>query len=303
MSLTGNILITGGSGTLGQAIIRTAEKERWDCRITVYSRSELRQAELRQRYPKVRAILGDVRDYDRLAAAVAGHDLVIHAAAMKRLPECEAEPGECYKTNVAGSANVVRACLAAGVARCIGISTDKACAAITTYGASKRMMEGLFQAAPRGSTVFTLVRYGNVLASNGSVIPIWRSQAAAGQPLTITDLRMTRFWMTERDAVRTIEVAANEPPGAIVVPKMQALNVATMAGYIAPGADTVEIGLRSTEKLHEDLVSPFEPAAELNTYFRVWPTERPGLVYRSDLAPQIEKLVFYKMLAESEVHG
>ena len=102
MTLTGNILITGGSGTLGQAIIRTAEKERWDCQITVYSRSELRQAELRQRYPKVRAILGDVRDYDRLAAAVAGHDLVIHAAAMKRLPECEAEPGECYQTNVRG---------------------------------------------------------------------------------------------------------------------------------------------------------------------------------------------------------
>ena len=300
MSLTGNILITGGSGTLGQAIIRTAEKGRWDCSITVYSRSELRQAELRQRFPRVRAILGDVRDYDRLAAAVAGHDLVIHAAAMKRLPECEAEPGECYKTNVAGSANVVRACLAAGVARCIGISTDKACAAITTYGASKRMMEGLFQAAPRGGTVFTLVRYGNVLASNGSVIPIWRSQAAAGQPLTITDRRMTRFWMTERDAVATIERAVREIPGSIYVPKMGALNVAMMASYIAPHSDTVETGLRSTEKLHEDLVHPFEPAVELNNHFRLWGAEKPGVAYASDLAPPIDKLTFYRMLAESE---
>lgn len=301
MTLTGNILITGGSGTLGQAIIRTAEKERWDCSITVYSRSELRQAELRQRYPRVRTILGDVRDYDRLAAAAAGHDLVIHAAAMKRIPECEADPGECYKTNVAGSANVVRACLAAGVARCIGISTDKACAAITTYGASKRMMEGLFQAAPRGGTVFTLVRYGNVLASNGSVIPIWRSQAAAGQPLTITDRRMTRFWMTERDAVATIERAAREIPGSIYVPKMGALNVAMMASYIAPHSDTVETGLRSTEKLHEDLVHPFEPAVELNNHFRLWGAEKPGVAYASDLAPPIDKLTFYRMLAESEV--
>ena len=303
MTLTGNILITGGSGTLGQAIIRTAEKERWDCSITVYSRSELRQAELRQRYPRVRTILGDVRDYDRMAAAAAGHDLVIHAAAMKRIPECEANPTECYQTNVQGSANVVRACLAAGVARCIGISTDKACAAITTYGASKRMMEGLFQAAPHGGTVFTLVRYGNVLASNGSVIPLWRQQAAAGQPLTITDRRMTRFWMTERDAVRTIEHAAREIPGSIYVPKMGALNVATLASYIAPHSDTVETGLRSTEKLHEDLVHPFEPAAELNNHFRLWGAEKPGVAYRSDLAPPIDKLTFYKMLAESEVHG
>ena len=302
MTLTGNILITGGSGTLGQAIIRTAEKERWDCSITVYSHSELRQAELRQRYPRVRTILGDVRDYDRLAAAVAGHDLVIHAAAMKRIPECEANPTECYQTNVQGSANVVRACLAAGVARCIGISTDKACAAITTYGASKRMMEGLFQAAPRGSTVFTLVRYGNVLASNGSVIPIWRSQAAAGQPLTITDRRMTRFWMTERDAVATIERAARCPAGAIYVPAMAALNVATMASYIAPHSDTVETGLRSIEKLHEDLVHPFESAGTVQGGFLLTAGGfAGGELYRSDLAPQIEKLAFFKMLAESEV--
>lgn len=300
MTLTGNILITGGSGTLGQAIIRTAEKERWDCQITVYSRSELRQAELRQRYPRVRTILGDVRDYDRLAAAVAGHDLVIHAAAMKRIPECEQNPTECYQTNVQGSANVVRACLSAGVARCIGISTDKACAAITTYGASKRMMEGLFQAAPRGGTVFTLVRYGNVLASNGSVIPIWRSQAAAGQPLTITDRRMTRFWMTERDAVYVIEQAYIIVDRLIVVPKMAALNVATMASYIAPHSDTVETGLRSTEKLHEDLVSPGELAKDHGAGYTLG-TGDLGHAYTSDLAPPIDKLTFSTMLAESEV--
>ena len=298
-------MVTGGSGTLGHAIARTAASEGWNCQITIYSRSELRQAEMKARFPRLRYVLGDVRDVDRLTAAVAGHDLVIHAAAMKRIPECEAEPVECYKTNVAGSANVVRACLAAGVARCVGISTDKACAAITTYGASKRLMEGLFQAAPRGGTIFTLVRYGNVLASNGSVIPLWRAQAARGEPLTITDRRMTRFWMTERDAVRTIEVAARAPAGSIYVPKLAALGIETMAGYVVPGCDTVETGLRSTEKLHEDLIHPFETAVERGNGFLLglWerhPGDRTGIAYTSDTAPQLDQQTFWAMLAESE---
>ena len=148
--------------------------------------------------------------------------------------------------------------------------------------------------------LFTLVRYGNVLASNGSVIPIWRSQAAAGQPLTITDRRMTRFWMTERDAVRTIEVAARCPAGAIYVPAMAALNVATMASYIAPHSDTVETGLRSTEKLHEDLVSPGELAKDHGAGYTLG-TGDLGHAYTSDLAPPIDKLTFSTMLAESEV--
>jgi UDP-N-acetylglucosamine 4,6-dehydratase len=126
MTLTGRILITGGSGTLGRAIVRTAEQEGWDAEFTIYSRSEYLQAQMRSQFPHARYLLGDVRDYDRLAAAVVGHDVVIHAAAMKRLPECEAQPTECMQTNVVGSANVARACIAGGVARCVGISTDKA---------------------------------------------------------------------------------------------------------------------------------------------------------------------------------
>jgi len=179
MGLTGNILITGGSGTLGHAIVRQSIEERWDCAITVYSRSELRQAQMRQAHAGLRYVLGDVRDYDRLAAAVAGHDIVIHAAAVKRIPEAEQQPVNCYETNVIGSMNVARACNAGGVARCVGISTDKACRAITAYGASKLAMEKLFQ-AQAGGCVFTLCRYGNVVASNGSVIPLWRQQHAHG---------------------------------------------------------------------------------------------------------------------------
>jgi UDP-N-acetylglucosamine 4,6-dehydratase len=121
MPLSGNILITGGSGTLGHAIVRTALAERWDCTFTIYSRSELRQAQMRQRHPQLRYVLGDVRDYERLSAAIAGHDLVIHAAAVKRIPEAEQQPVNCYETNVIGSMNVVRACIAGGVKRCVGV--------------------------------------------------------------------------------------------------------------------------------------------------------------------------------------
>lgn len=299
MTLSGNILITGGSGTLGHAIIRVALAERWDAAFTIYSRSELRQAEMRARYPGLRYVLGDVRDYDRLSAAIAGHDLVIHAAAVKRIPEAEQQPINCYETNVIGSANVVRACVASGVARCIGISTDKACAAITTYGASKRLMEGLFQGA-HGATVFALVRYGNVVASNGSVIPLWRQQSEQGKPLTITDRRMTRFWMSERDAVATIEHAATTPAGSIYVPKMGALSIADMAQIIAPGCDTVETGLRSTEKLHEDLIHPFESATEQATSYTLRAGAPGGIAYTSAVAPRLSRAEFLAMLSEAD---
>ena len=300
MTLTGNILITGGSGTLGHAIVRTALAEHWDCSFTIYSRSELRQAEMRAKYGHCRYVLGDVRDYDRLAAAVAGHDLVIHAAAVKRIPEAEQQPLNCIETNVLGSANVVRACIAGGVKQAIGISTDKACASLTTYGASKRMLEGLFQHAPHGSTVFTLVRYGNVVASNGSVIPLWRQQAAEGKPLTITDRRMTRFWMSERDAVRVIQQAYTIVDRAIVVPKMGALSIEDMAQMISPGCDMVETGLRSTEKLHEDLVHPFEPAKDKGAGYVLMEGGELGHRYTSEIAPRLTREQFLTMLDEAE---
>jgi len=302
MPLNGSILITGGSGTLGQAIVRTALAEHWDCSFTIYSRSELRQAQMRAKYPHCRYILGDVRDYDRLSAAVAGHDVVVHAAAVKRIPEAEAQPVNCYETNVIGSMNVVRACIAGGVKRCVGVSTDKACRSVTAYGASKLAMEKLFQAQQPEPTIFTLVRYGNVVASNGSVIPLWRAQAKAGQALTITDPEMTRFWMGESDAVKLIERAATEIPGSILVPKMRSLSLREMAHIIAPGAELKTIGLRSVEKRHEDLVHEDEPVAELSEHFRIWAAERTGHSYTSYDAPRLTPNAFRAMLAESEAH-
>jgi UDP-N-acetylglucosamine 4,6-dehydratase/5-epimerase len=300
MTLHGNILITGGTGTLGQAIIRRAEAEGWDCRFTVYSRGENLQAQMRQTFPRVRYVLGDVRDADRLTAAMAGHDTVIHAAAMKRIPEAEAQPSECYATNVTGSLNVARAAARAGVARVVGISTDKACAATTAYGASKLAMEKIFQAQPAGGPIFTLVRYGNVIASRGSVIPIWRGQAERGEPLTITDMRMTRFWMSVDEAVDLVLDGARARHGEIWVKKMAALPVAELAALIAPGAELREIGLRSDEKIHEDLVHPGEAVVDAAGHYVVASCGARGTTYRSDTAPRLTPAAFLDMLAAAE---
>lgn len=302
MTLSGNILITGGSGTLGHAIVRTAERERWDCSFTIYSRSELRQAQMRVKHPRCRYVLGDVRDYERLAAAVAGHDLVIHGAAMKRIPECEAHPVECYATNVQGSINVARACIAAGVKRCVGISTDKAVRAITCYGASKLALETIFRAQPPALTIFTLVRYGNVVASNGSVIPLWRRQARDGQSPTLTNPHMTRFWMAPSDAVRCVQ-AATAPalsPGTIVVPKLHSLSIAEMADIVAPDSPHHVIGLRSVEKQHEDLVHTEELAIDLPDRYLLRSDGKTGYRYTSDTAPRLSQEQFLAMLEEAE---
>jgi UDP-N-acetylglucosamine 4,6-dehydratase len=314
MPLSGNILITGGSGTLGHAIVRTALAERWDCTFTIYSRSELRQAQMRQRYPQLRYVLGDVRDYERLSAAIAGHDLVIHAAAVKRIPEAEQQPVNCYETNVIGSMNVARACIAGGVERCVGVSTDKACRAITAYGASKLAMEKLFQAQRDGPCIFTLVRYGNVVASNGSVIPLWRQQYADNKPLLVTRKDATRFWMGETEAVRLIEHAAGMPPGIVMIPKMRSLSLEELAQIIAPGTEIKEVGFRSVEKLHEDLVSEDEEALETDSHFRLahqygvlqpddsYKWSSTGHSYTSYTAPRLSPAQFRSMLAEAEAH-
>ena len=301
--LSGAVLITGGSGTLGHAIVRTALAEHWDCTFTIYSRSELRQAQMRQAYGSLRYVLGDIRDYDRLSAAVAGHDIVIHAAAVKRLPDAEQQPINCFDTNVQGSINVVRACIAGGVKRCVGISTDKACRSISAYGASKLCMEKLFQAQPDSPCIFTLVRYGNVVASNGSVIPIWRKQYADNQALTVTDPDMTRFWMSESDAVDIIQQAAGALPGTITVPKMRSLSLREMANIVAPGAELHTTGLRSIEKRHEDLLHVDESAADAGDVFIIGhPEGKSGRSYTSYDAPRLAAAEFRCMLSEAEAH-
>lgn len=297
--MRGNILITGGSGTLGHAIVRQALIAEWDANITIYSRSELAQAKMRTKHPHLRYVLGDVRDYDRLQAAMAGHDIVIHAAAMKRIPEAETHPRECYLTNVVGSENVARAAISVGVPRVVGISTDKACRAITAYGASKLMMEKLFQAQDVSGVTFTLVRYGNVVASNGSVIPIWQQAAREGRTIKVTDSRCTRFFMDEDQAVGLIESAAERPAGTILVPKMGKLNIVDMARLVAPGSPIVEMGLRSCEKLHEDLVHTDEDALDVGGSYLIG-RGSPGHHYTSAIAPDLDPREFMRWVQEAE---
>lgn len=302
-----NILITGGSGTLGQAIVRTAIAENWNAQFTIFSRSELGQAIMRQKYPDCRYIIGDVRDAQRVSDAIAGHDVVIHAAAMKRIPECEAQPAECYQTNVLGSANVIRACLQHNITQCIGISTDKACQAITAYGASKLLMEKLFLATPAYSTGFVLCRYGNVVASRGSVIPLWRKQVEQGQPITLTDPEMTRFFMAESDAVETIKVAARQSHGTITVPIMRSLKIKRLADRLYPDHPQEVIGLRSTEKMHEDLIGYDESASAIkgdkyNFINRRYYEGQPRFTFSSQNAKPLAIDDFLTMLAEAEQH-
>lgn len=276
--LTGNILITGGTGTLGHAIVRTAERERWDCQITIYSRSELRQAQMRQQHPQCRYVLGDVRDYERLAAAVAGHDQVVHAAAMKHVDLGDQQPGECYAVNCGGSEQVIRACIAHGVGRCVSISTDKVARAVTAYGASKLIMEKLLQTAPSAPTAFTVTRYGNVIASNGSVLTVWREMLDRDGYVTATDPDMTRFWLTTDDAVRLILLALEQPAGTVTIPRLPALSMRALRGYFLPDAEFRYAGLRTNEKRHEDLLTPEEArSAELCAdarapwgFYRLW---------------------------------
>jgi UDP-N-acetylglucosamine 4,6-dehydratase/5-epimerase len=293
-----NLLITGGTGTLGHAIVRTALAEAWRCQITIFSRSEYRQALMRAQYPALRYVLGDVRDYASVAAAVAGHDTVIHAAAVKRIPEAEAQPSECIAVNVNGTQNVVRACQASGVARCVFISTDKACRASTVYGTSKLIAEGLIRAQAATPTTFTACRYGNVLGSNGSVLQLWAQQAARGEPLTITDKSCTRFWMSERDAVRAIECAATLEAGQIYVPKMSALNIVVMADMLYPGHPVTFTGLRSLEKLHEDLIHEDERACDYDGRYVLSHDGSTGIAYSSLIAPRLTRDALMAMVAE-----
>lgn len=256
---------------------------------------------MRQAYGDLRYVLGDVRDYDRLSAAVAGHDVVIHAAAVKRIPEAEAQPINCYETNVIGSMNVARACVQSQVKTAIFISTDKACRSCTTYGASKLLGEGIWRAyAAHGH--FVAVRYGNVVASNGSVIPLWREQARQGQPITITRKDATRFFMAESDAVKVIEHAAQMPAGTTTIPKMRSLTLAELAHIVAPGAEIKEIGFRSVEKLHEDLVSEDERASETFSHIILSDVGSARLRYTSYDAPRLTPQAFRAMLAEAEAH-
>lgn len=305
--MKGNILITGGTGTLGQAIVNRAVRESWDCAITIYSRDEMKQQAMKRKFPRYRYVIGDVADYDTLERVMIGHDTVLHLAAFKHIPAGEMNLAALFSTNLTGSLNVAKAAVRTGVERVLGISTDKACHPVNAYGMTKALMERFFQEANRSElTRFHLVRLGNVLSSTGSVIPAWRGQAERGEPLKVTDPNMTRFWLSIPDAVEYAISALTLTPGVVLIPLLPGLRMELMAEYLFPGQQHQTIGLRPGEKKHEELLTLEEsPFAEVcGEAFHLHPiTGEPradsGLQsgYRSDQVEQLSKAALLAMLA------
>lgn len=295
------ILLTGGTGSLGKAILARAESGNWGHEITVYSRDEVKQGQLRIIYPQHRYILGDVRMEKPLAQAMYKQDLVIHAAAYKQVPQAEWNATECIETNVVGSMNVARLASLMGVKKVIGISTDKACAPINTYGMTKALMEKLFaQACLWSDTIFVCVRYGNVLGSRGSVIPMFREAINRRERVKLTDPKMTRFWLTIDDAVDLVEDAMQlDIPGSVLVPRARSTTMRELVRAISPKAsrECDIVGIRPGERIHESLIHEGESMKtdELgDSQFLIWPAYTnhvgslpPGFVYSSKRAERI----------------
>lgn len=263
--LTGTVLITGGAGFLGRGILRRAMRERWDCRFIVYSRDEQKHVAAAQKYPNARYIVGDILDTPRLHLVMSMCDYVIHTAAIKYIPECEAQPSEAIRVNIEGTRSVMDAARAAGVKRTVIISTDKAAGPINTYGMTKAICERLVwetvdMPSPTGA-LFNACRYGNVIGSTGSIWPVFKQQAARYGKLHITNPNMTRFFMSVDQAVDVILSAFTAPPGTVVIPNPDAINIGKLSEYLTvlwKLDDPLIVGARDGEKVHETIARPDE---------------------------------------------
>ena len=257
-----DIFVTGGAGTLGRAIAKRRKNEGWKGKLTVYSTDNHKHQYMRSLYPDVNFVQGDIRNTETLRLAMVGHDVVIHAAAVKVIPDSEWWSLDTMDVNVGGSQSVCMAARETGISHVLGISTDKACHPANAYGATKYLMEKIFQEYARagGDTQFHLVRYGNVLESTGSVIEAWNTAVAAGKPVKLTDGTMTRFWLSPAQAVDLVLEAFKCASGQIYVPKAPALSILKLLEYTI-GLENCEIekvALRPGEKLHETLVTSEE---------------------------------------------
>lgn len=275
-----NVLITGGTGSFGKTLIRMMLEHHHPNKLIVFSRDELKQHEMRVAgfdHPSLRYFIGDVRDRDRLRRALSDVDVVVHAAALKQVPACEYNPIEAIMTNVMGARNVIEAALDMRVAKVMAIGTDKAVNPINLYGATKLCAEKLFvqSNAYSGSigTRFSCVRYGNVVGSRGSVIPVFTEQRKHGH-VTITDPRMTRFWITLEQAVHfVIHCIEHMRGGEVFIPKIPSMSIMDLMAAIAPDCEPTFVGVRPGEKLHEVLISEDEArhAVELDGMYVISP--------------------------------
>ena len=299
-----SVLITGGTGSLGKSLVRYFLDQTKARRVIVYSRDELKQHAMRIEFqddPRLRWFLGDIRDLDRLKRAFHNVDFVIHAAALKQVDTGEYNPMEFIKTNVLGSQNVIDASIDSGVKRVVALSTDKASSPINLYGATKLTADKLFVAANNYSfsygTIFSVVRYGNVMGSRGSVIPFFKSLADEGKPLPITDLRMTRFWISIEQAVKFVVDSLDIMTGGeLYVPRIPSMKITDLAKAVAPNAALVEIGMRPGEKLHEILLpkDSSHHSIEFKNYFVIMPEfsfNKPVNFFKNRKSQEIGKKV------------
>jgi len=300
-----SILVTGGTGSFGKAFIGHVLDNLKPKRVVVFSRDELKQYEARQLFgddERLRWFIGDIRDQHRLKRAMHGVEYVVHAAALKQVDTAEYNPFEYVQTNIIGSQNVIEASIDSGVKKIVALSTDKASSPLNLYGATKLAADKLFQSANHYAsgyeTRFSVVRYGNVMGSRGSVIPLFRKLAEEGQPLPITDRRMTRFWITLPQAVKFVVDSFDLMQGGeLYVPRIPSMKIMDLVEALAPGAKTQEIGIRPGEKLHEEMISADDSRRTLRIGDRYvvlptiayWGFEPPegeslpeGFAYRSD---------------------
>lgn len=289
-----SILITGGTGSFGKAFVKTVLDRFPDVsRLVIYSRDELKQFEMAQQFPlsahpAIRYFIGDVRDADRMRRAFEGIDIVVHAAALKQVPAAEYNPFECIRTNVMGAQNVIEAALDQGVGRVVALSTDKAAAPVNLYGATKLCSDKLFVAANniRGQRDirFSVVRYGNVMGSRGSVIPFFLARRASGV-LPITDAAMTRFNISLQEGVDMVLWSIENALGSeILVPKIPSYRITDVATAIAPDARQEIVGIRPGEKIHEEMITVSDSlnTVDIGAYYAILPAA--GLVSLDEYA-------------------
>lgn len=283
--LTGkSILITGGTGSFGKTFVKIILKKYPKLkRLVIYSRDELKQFEMSQQYPlskysQIRFFIGDVRDKQRLRRALENIDIVVHAAALKQVPACEYNPFEAIKTNILGAQNVIENCIDLNINKVVALSTDKAAAPINLYGATKLCSDRLFITANyyKGNRdiKFSIVRYGNVMGSRGSVIPFFQKKSKDGV-IPITDKKMTRFNITLEDGVNLVLYALrNMWGGEIFVPKIPSYRIMDIAEAVAPGCKIETVGIRPGEKLHEEMITETDAinTLEFENYYVILPS-------------------------------